>query len=116
MMPGMNIDYSGMVSGADLLTHQNKPKGMEQAARAFESLFINMMLKSARAANETLGGDDLLGGSEMSLYYSMMDSRIATEMSNTGAFGLAEVMMRQFGYEQGAGADKPKGTLLDQTI
>ncbi|GAA4649547.1 hypothetical protein GCM10023116_18210 [Kistimonas scapharcae] len=112
----MNIDYSGMVSGADFLTHQNKPKGLEQAAKAFESLFINMMLKSARAANETLGGDDLMGGSEMSLYYSMMDSRIATEMSNTGAFGLAEIMMRQFGYEQDPNADKPKGTLLDQTI
>lgn len=116
MMPGMNTDYSGMLSGADLLTHRNKPENMKQATQAFESLFINLMLKSARAANETLGGDNLLDGSKMSLYYSMMDSRIATEMSKTGAFGLAEIMMRQFGYEQDTNADKPTGTLLDQKI
>lgn len=115
----MNIDNSSMVSGADVLTYKSKPKTMEQATKAFESLFINMMLKSARAANETLAGEeDLMGGSDMSTFYSLMDSRLASEMSNTGSFGLADVMMRQFGYEQDSSVDGDhrKGALLDQSI
>lgn len=114
----MKIDYAStsMVSGSDVLTHKNKPNSMEQATKAFESLFINMMLKSAREANKALGGDEMTGGSDMSLYYSLMDSRLATDMSNTGAFGLADVMMRQFGYEQEPNANSQKGALLDQSI
>lgn len=70
-------------------------QGIEQAAKHFESLFINMWLKSAREANAVLAKDSIFGSNEMEMQQQMFDSQMAMHLSKEGGIGLAPVIMRQ---------------------
>ena len=64
---------------------------LEAVAGQFESLFVNMMLKSMR---DTTSGDSLLGsGGQM--FTELFDQQISLDIAKTRRFGLAEVMIRQ---------------------
>jgi flagellar protein FlgJ len=81
----------------DALKHDAKTDGrkaLRGAAQQFESLFINMMLKSMREATSSVG-DSLTGGNEMELYQSMYDQQIATQMSKGKGLGLADLLVQQ---------------------
>ena len=65
--------------------------GLEAAARQFEALFLNMMLKSMREATPK---DSLMDSEQSRLYISMLDQQLSQSMAARGV-GLAEVMMRQ---------------------
>ncbi|SEK70146.1 flagellar assembly peptidoglycan hydrolase FlgJ [Nitrosovibrio tenuis] len=65
--------------------------GLEAAARQFEALFLNMMLKSMREATPK---DSLMDSEQTRLYVSMLDQQLSQSMAARGA-GLAEIMMRQ---------------------
>jgi flagellar protein FlgJ len=65
--------------------------GLEAAARQFEALFLNMMLKSMREATPK---DSLMDSEQSRLYTSMLDQQLSQSMSARGV-GLAEVMVRQ---------------------
>jgi len=93
------------------------------AAQQFESLFINMMLKSMREATSSVG-DSLTGGNEMELYQSMYDQQIATQMAKGKGLGLADLLVQQLsrsGMVKGPAAsngDKSasnSGTSIDST-
>ena len=77
--------------------------GVKEAAKQFESLFINMWLKSARDANTALVKDGLFGGSEMQMQQQMFDSQMAMHMAKEGGVGLAGVIERQLGGQTNAG-------------
>ena len=70
----------------------HNPKALRAAAQQFESLFIDMMLKSARAANFK---DPLFGSSQQSMYQSLYDQQLSIELSKTHTFGLAEMLVQQ---------------------
>ncbi|CAM3441520.1 rod-binding protein [Parendozoicomonas haliclonae] len=99
----MNIDSSALLTSVDLMGKQGTPKDLKEAAEAFESLFINMMLKSARQANAVFAEDSLFGSSQMDMYQSLFDSQIAQEMSQSGKFGLADMLVKQLGGEPDSG-------------
>ncbi|WP_281647146.1 rod-binding protein [Parendozoicomonas sp. Alg238-R29] len=103
----MNIDSSSLIASVDLMGNKNNPKDLREAAEAFESLFINMMLKSAREANAVLAKNSLLDSSQMDMYQSLFDSQIAQEMSHSGKFGLADMLVKQLG------GTSETGSLLD---
>ncbi len=69
-------------------------KALRGAAQQFESLFINMMLKSMRDATSSIG-DSLTGGNEMDLYQGMFDEQIATQMAKGKGLGLADLLVQQ---------------------
>lgn len=73
----------------------NDPEALQKAAEHFESLFIDMWLKSARKANEAMGAGDFLGGNEMQMRQEMHDNEMAIHMSRNGGIGLASVIVRQ---------------------
>ena len=93
----MNIDSRAMMASVDLVGRNKNPENLREAAEAFESLFINMMMKSAREANAVLAKDSLLGSSQMDMYQSLFDSQIAQDMSRSGKFGLADMLVKQLG-------------------
>lgn len=68
------------------------PQALKSAARQFESLFIDMMLKSARAANFK---DSLFGSSQSRFYQGLYDQQLSIELSKTHTFGLAEMLTQQ---------------------
>jgi flagellar protein FlgJ len=71
------------------------PAALKEAAKEFESLFTQMMLKSMREANKGFGGDPLFGSDQTDFYQSMFDDQIATQMSKGKGLGLAEMLTRQ---------------------
>ena len=65
--------------------------GLEAAARQFEALFMNMILKSMREATPK---DSLMDSEQSRLYTSMLDQQLSQSMASRG-LGLAEIMVRQ---------------------
>ncbi|CAI1777203.1 flagellar assembly peptidoglycan hydrolase FlgJ [Serratia liquefaciens] len=68
------------------------PQGnLKQVAQQVEGMFVQMMLKSMRAA---LPQDGILSSDQSRLYTSMYDQQIAQQMSQKG-LGLADMMVKQ---------------------
>ncbi|WP_269933614.1 flagellar assembly peptidoglycan hydrolase FlgJ [Serratia liquefaciens] len=68
------------------------PQGnLKQVAQQVEGMFVQMMLKSMRAA---LPQDGVLSSDQSRLYTSMYDQQIAQQMSQKG-LGLADMMVKQ---------------------
>lgn len=61
-------------------------------AREFEALFLQMMLKSMRAATP---GDGLFDSQESDFYREMHDAQLAAALARSGGIGLAEQLAAQ---------------------
>lgn len=78
---------------------EEDPEALKEVARQFEALFIQMILKSAREADELVGGEEsLMRSKDMSFFQGMLDEQfsIAMTQSNGGkGLGLADVLVKQ---------------------
>jgi flagellar protein FlgJ len=70
---------------------QNSPEAFKSAAKQFEGIFINMLLKSMRATVPTSGLND---SSAQKMYQGMFDQQISQTMAQRG-IGLADMMVKQ---------------------
>ena len=76
---------------------------IRKVAVEFQSLFVEMMLKSMR---ETVNKDNLTGGGYgEEVYGSMLDREYATAISRRGNLGLAEMIEQQM-LKQEYGSEK----------
>ncbi len=82
----------GALSSLNRQVKLKDPQAIREAARQFESLFTEMMLKSMRQAK--LGNE--LGESDASdMYQDMYDQQLAVQMSQGKGLGLADMLVRQ---------------------
>lgn len=65
---------------------------LQQVAKQFEGIFIQMMLKSMRAASF---GDPIFDSNQSEFYRDMLDQQVALDMADKKGIGLAEAMVRQ---------------------
>lgn len=79
---------------------------LREAARQFESIFIQMALKSMRQATQESG---LMNNDQTRLYREMYDQQIGLELSKRSRLGLADLLERQLGDSRTA-AGTEKGT------
>lgn len=87
------------------------PEAAREAARQFEALFVQMMLKSMRDANAVLGEQ------KDTTYQEMFDKQIAMEMSQGKGLGLGDLMVRQLGAAEATatgGTPAPLALLLQR--
>src|SRR5699024_5268938 len=70
---------------------ENSPEAVRESARQFEALFMNMLLKSMRAATPQ---DGVFDSEQSRMYTSMLDQQLSQTMSQRGV-GLADVLIRQ---------------------
>ncbi|MGU9859569.1 flagellar assembly peptidoglycan hydrolase FlgJ [Pseudomonas sp. LF245] len=86
------------VQGLDHLrnrAHLDPQAGLKEASKQFEAVFIQMMLKSMRAA---VPKSELSSNSQTEMYTEMLDQQWAQSLSGKG-IGLAEQLTRQLsGY------------------
>ena len=68
------------------------PESLREAARQFESLFTQMMLKSMRDATPK---DSLFGSDQQDFYQGMFDSQMANQLSKGKGIGLADMLVKQ---------------------
>ena len=77
----------------------NDSEALQQAAAHFESLFIDMWLKSARDANSVFAEGNFMNSSEMKVHQEMFDHELAVHLAGNGGVGLAEVIVKQLSGE-----------------
>lgn len=106
MTTGVNLynDFQGLARlRAD--AGRSSPDAAREAARQFEALFVQMMLKSMRDANAALGE------TRDRTYEEMFDQQIALEMTRERGLGLADMLVQQLRLAgAAAGPDDPTGT------
>lgn len=104
----LKLDSARPTSG-----NHRSPEAVESrlrtAAKEFESLFVQTLLKSMR---QTVPVSDLIDNQgEMNTYRQMLDEEMAKSIGESGNMGIAEMVTRQFlPYVDGSG---PPDTLLD---
>lgn len=75
---------------------KNDKQALEETAKHFEAIFVQMMLKSMRAAEDVLADENSpFNSQEVKFYRDMHDQQLATNMSASGSVGLAEVIVQQ---------------------
>lgn len=74
-----------------LQARQEPDKALKLAAKQFETVFMNMMLKSMREATPQEG---LFDSEQTKMFTSMLDQQLAQNMGSRG-IGLADLMVKQ---------------------
>jgi len=69
----------------------NSPEALKTAATQFESLFVNMMMKSMREATPQ---DGMLDSQQTKMFQSMLDQQTSQNIAKKG-IGLADMLVRQ---------------------
>jgi flagellar protein FlgJ len=83
------------------------PQALKAAARQFEALFLQMVLKSMRDATPR---ESMFDSEQTRLYESLLDQQLAQVMAAKGGTGLAAVIERQLARSADASAE-PLGPL-----
>jgi flagellar protein FlgJ len=92
-MAQVYTDFEGLAA-LRAKARDDQDAALDQVARQFESLFLQMMLKSMRDAS--LGGG-LMDSKQSEFYREMYDKQVAMDMSQRQGIGLADVLKRQLG-------------------
>lgn len=99
--PAVYTDFSGL-DRLRLEAREQSPDALGEAARQFEALFIQMMLKNMRAASF---GDELFGSDQQRQYQAMFDQQMSLHLGGRGGLGIADLLVRQLGDRDGAAED-----------
>lgn len=90
----LNTQASG-ASPADAKSEAQKEE-LRKAAQSFEAIFLRQMISTMRTATP---GDNLLGSDAGNQFRDLMDSRLADDMAGKQKFGIASMLLKQFGVE-----------------
>ncbi|MGX2040113.1 flagellar assembly peptidoglycan hydrolase FlgJ [Methylocaldum sp. MU1018] len=88
---------------------QDPKAALNETARQFESLFIQMALKSMRNAVPSGG---LADGKQSQTFRDMYDQQLAVELGKRSSLGLSDMLVRQLGGDKSSDGAKP-GLNLD---
>ena len=89
-----SFDFSALASLRNDAKAQD-PAALKEAAKQFESLFTQMLLKSMRDANRSFGEDSMFGSSQGDFYQDMFDDQMAMQLSKGKGLGLADMLVQQ---------------------
>jgi flagellar protein FlgJ len=96
-----NINDLGQYTGLRAAARANDPQALRAAARQFESLFTQQLLKTMRQAKI---GDDVMGSEQTEFYQGMFDQQLSNQLSQGRGLGIADLLVRQL---QQANMGKP---------
>lgn len=78
---------------------ESKQAALQEAAQQFEAIFMQMLLKSMRQAQDVLESDSPFNSQSTKFYRDMSDQQMAVELSSNGSLGLTDLIVRQLGGE-----------------
>lgn len=90
----------------------NSPEAIRAVAEEFESLFMNMMLKSMRSANRVISEGNYLNSFESKMYEDMLDEKLSVSLSKHGSLGIADLLVRQLSTKR---VDRPYDLKMGQS-
>lgn len=92
------------INGLNNIRHQSKQgntedkeAALQSAAKQFEAIFMQMLLKSMRSAQEVLESDSPFNSQSTKFYRDMHDQQLSLELSDNGSLGLSDLIVRQLG-------------------
>jgi len=89
--PAVYNDFENMVNLRQ--EAQSDPQAtLKKVAQHFESIYMNMMIKSMRQASL---GDPIFDSNSGGMYRDMYDSQLALQMSQQNGIGLADMLVKQ---------------------
>jgi flagellar protein FlgJ len=93
------LDFSGLgeLRGK---AQQRDDSALQETAQHFEALFIQMMLKSMRDANNEIKSD-LVHSDAAETFEGMYDKEVSTKLAQRNALGLADAIVRNVKQGQG---------------
>ncbi|MGX9461067.1 flagellar assembly peptidoglycan hydrolase FlgJ [Shewanella sp. A14] len=93
------LDLGGLDS---LRVHAQKDEkgALKEAAKQFEGIFIQMLMKSMRDANAAFKSDSPLNSETTEFFEQMRDQQMSVDLSGKGMLGLAELMVQQLDPEE----------------
>ena len=96
-MNSPSLSYTDLNAMAQMkvASKADDPENMERVARQFESLFLNVMVKSMRDANQAFAEGNPLNTPQTRFYQDMYDSQMSVHLAEKQGLGLADVMLRQ---------------------
>ncbi|CAG8998419.1 MAG: Peptidoglycan hydrolase FlgJ [Candidatus Celerinatantimonas neptuna] len=72
-------------------------KALKKVARQFEAIFMQMLLKEMRKANNAFESPDSpMNNRYVKNYQQMYDKQLALDLSNNGSLGLSKLIVQQF--------------------
>jgi flagellar protein FlgJ len=80
-----------------LQAKQSPDQALKLAAQQFETVFLNMMLKSMREATPQ---DGVFDSEQTKMFTGMLDQQLAQSMASSRGVGLAEIMVKQLSRNQ----------------
>ncbi|HTD05385.1 flagellar assembly peptidoglycan hydrolase FlgJ [Undibacterium sp.] len=104
---------SKSLDGLKQSAKDNSPEALKAAAKQFEGLFMNMMLKSMRQASASQ--DSPFENDQTRMYTSMLDQQLSQNMANKGV-GLADALVRQLSTNAANRILQPDGSAADSTL
>lgn len=79
----------------------NDPEALRAAARQFEALMVQTMLKTMRETRFSSADDPFADSSSLKMYRELLDQQWAQRMSEGRGLGFAEAMVKQLGRVAG---------------
>jgi flagellar protein FlgJ len=103
------IDFAGLSQLKSRATKRD-PEALTGAARQFEALFLQMMLKSMRNAGSAFAED------RDRSYDDMLDQQLAVEMTRQGSVGIADMLVRQIEAREHRSAPQSESTVATSEV
>lgn len=89
-------DFNGL-SKLKQGAREQSPEAVKEVAKQFESLFLNMVMKSMRQAKLS---DGIMDSQQSEFYQDMYDQQMALQLAGKPGIGLAEVIAKQLTPKQ----------------
>ena len=104
-------DFNGL---ANLKSEARKesPEALKEAAKQFEAIFMNMMLKSMREASSQ---DNPFDNEQSRTFTSMLDQQLSSNLASKG-LGLADVLARQLSKSGYAASNAMQQAVSDDSL
>ena len=104
---GVYTDLNGLQS----IKNQDQDVALKEVAQQFESMFVNMMLKSMRSANAVFEEGNFLHSQESKFFRDMHDQQMALTLSQGKGVGIADVLYRQL--SRSYADEKPTDSIME---
>ncbi len=99
------VDVRG-IEGLRMKAASGDPAALKAAARQFEAMLVQTMLKSARGSSLAGTNDAFGGSSDMKFYKELLDQQWAQSIVAGKGLGLADMLMKRFEQDAGTAALK----------
>ncbi len=102
--------YTNLHGLQSIKNEGDKSEALKKVTQQFESMFVNMMMKSMREANAVFEKDSMFDSEDSKFYRDMLDQQRAVTLSTGRGIGIAEAMYRQLSRTYGV-AESPEKSI-----